>query len=353
MSFIRTILGATIVSFLSMNVASAQKRPDITLRLASFAGPFGDAVQKYAIDLFTLNTGIKVEVSYANPEDFLAQMISSRGRVSPYDVVCLDDDVTAEAVRAGVLQKLDPTIVTNLKYLYPGAVNKDGYGASMFFFSFGIAFNKDKLKQAGIPAPTSWNDLWDPRLAGHISVPDLVNIQGRDFVIEIARLNGGSESTPAKAIDKIGQIKAQSYYVASSTLQAQLESGDVWVAPWNNMRASAMADRRLPIGYVVPKEGSIGNTDTVDLAAGSKHPKEAQLLINYMLDPFAQLGMSKLLPTGPTNQLLAAVVAADPKLEKQAPATPEEHSKLYLPNWDALNAQMKSANDLWNRMKSR
>lgn len=353
MRYLRKILGTAIVLLFSVSAASAQQRPDVTLRLASFAGPFGEALQKYAIDIFTRNTGIKVEVTYANPADFLAQMIASRGRRAPYDVVCLDDDVTAEAIRAGVVQKLDPAIVTNLKNLYPQALNKDGYGPALFFFSFGIAYNKIKLKEAGIPEPTSWHDLWDPRLAGHVSIPDFVNIQGRDFVIQVAKLNGGDESTPEKGIEKIAQIKAHSYYVASSSLQAQLESGDVWVAPWNNMRAAAMADRRLPIGYVLPKEGAIGNTDTVNLVSGSQYPKEAQLLINYMLEPFAQLGMSRLLPTGPTNKLLTGVIAADHDLIRKAPATPEEHSKLYLPNWDVFNSQLKRANDLWNRAKQR
>ena len=55
----------------------------------------------------------------------------------------------AAAVDAGVVQKLDPAIVTNLKHLYPEAVNKDGYGATLFFFAFGIAYRKDKLQQAG------------------------------------------------------------------------------------------------------------------------------------------------------------------------------------------------------------
>jgi putative spermidine/putrescine transport system substrate-binding protein len=332
--------------------AHAQAGSQVTLRLASFAGPFGDAVQKYAIDLFTMQTGVKVVVSYANPEDFLSQMIASRGRQAPYDVVCFDDDVTAQAIGAGVLQKLDPKIVTNLKYMYPEAKNADGYGPAMFFYSFGIAYNKAKLAENHIPVPTSWNELWSAALANHVSIPDIANIQGRDFVIETARLNGGNEGSVGSAISKIGEIKAQSYYVASSTLQAQLASGDVWAAPWNNMRADAMEDRDLPIGYSVPKEGGIGNTDTVNLAAGSQHPKEAQMLINYMIAPFAQLGMSELLPTGPSNRLLAAVVDANPKLTQQAPATPEQRKSLYLPNWTIFNGHMQEANDLWDRMKS-
>ena len=305
MRFLHHIFAAVLVLAAGSTAATAQKA-DVTLRVASFAGPFGEALQKYSADLFTKHTGVKVEFQYANPADFLAKMIASRGREAPFDIVCLDDDVTAAAIDAGVVQKLDPAIVTNLKHLYPDAVDKNGYGATLFFFAFGIAYNKDKLKQAGIPVPTSWNDLWDPRLAGHISVPDIINIQGRDFVVQMARLNGGDEATPEKGIDKIAQIKAHSYYTASNTLQAQLESGDVWVAPWNNMRAAGMADRGLPIGFVMPKEGTIGNSDTVNLVAGSRYPKEAQMLINYMLDPFAQLGMAKLLPTRPTNTLLSS-----------------------------------------------
>lgn len=66
--------------------------------------------------------------------------------------------------------------------------------------------------------PPSWNDLWDQRYSGHISVPDIVNIQGRDLVIQISRLNGGSEATPEIGIQKIAQIKAHSYNTASNTL---------------------------------------------------------------------------------------------------------------------------------------
>lgn len=347
MAFLKTVMAGLAGVAISLSPAMAQQ--NITLKVASFAGPFGEALQKYAFDLFTMRTGIKVEVIYGNPADHLAKMIASRGREAPFDVVCMDDDVTAAAKDAGVLGKLDPSIVTNMKHLYAEGKDKDNMYATMFYYSVGIAYHKEKLKAAGIPEPKSWNDLWDPRLAGRVSVPDIINIQGRDFVIQMARLNGGDEATPEKGIDKIAQIKAHSYYTASSTLWAQLESGDVWMVPWNNMRTAAMADRRLPIGFVLPKEGGVGNTDTVALAAGSRHPKEAQMLINFILDPFAQMGMSKLLPTGPSNMLLEAVVRADEDLTRKAPATPEAHKALYLPNWAVFNKNLKKATDYWNR----
>jgi putative spermidine/putrescine transport system substrate-binding protein len=346
-SFLRfvALLGAMML-FVSPSLA---QRSNITLKVASFAGPFGDALQKYAFDIFTMRTGIKVEVQYANPADHLAKMIASRGREAPFDVVCLDDDVTSLGKQNKLFLPMDAGIVTNLKHLYPEGKDPENMMAVMFYFSFGIAYNTEKFKAAGIPAPTSWHDLWDPRLSGRISIPDIVNIQGRDFVVQVSKLLGGDETTPERAIDKIAEIKAHSYNTASSTLQAQLESGDVWVAPWNNMRTTAMTNRGLPIAFVTPKEGGVGNMDYVAVVAGTRYPKEAQLLVNYILDPFAQMGMSKLLPTGPSNSLLEAVVAADTELKRDAPATPEAHKALYLPDWDKFNPHLKRATDHWNR----
>lgn len=349
-TLLRQVAVAALALAFGTGVAVAQPSSNVTLRVASFAGPFGDALQKYAFDLYTRRTGVKIEVQYANPADFLAKMIASRGREAPFDIVCLDDDVTAAAIDAGVLAKIDPAIVTNLKHLYPEAVNKEGYGATLFFFSFVIAYNKDQFRKANIPEPKSWNDLWDKRLAGRVSVPDIINIQGRDFIVQMSRMNGGSEATPEIGIDKIAQIKAHSYYTASNTVQAQLESGDVWATAWNNMRAAAMAERGLPIGFVTPQEGSIGNTDTVNLVAGARNPRQAQELINYMLDPFAQLGMAKMLPTGPSTTLLAAVIAADAQWRRSAPVDPEAHRALYLPNWAVFNKNLKKATDHWNRV---
>ena len=72
-------------------------------------------------------------------------------------------------------------------------------------------------------------------------------------------------------------------------------------------------------------------------------------MINYMLDPFAQLGMAKMLPTGPSTTLLEAVIAADPDWARKAPVTREAHKALYLPDWSVFNKNLKRATDHWNR----
>ena len=102
----------------------------------------------------------------------------------------LDDIIQEQAIRAGVLDRLDPNVVTNLKDIYDIAKRKDGYGPAMIFYSIGIAYNTQKYAEAGIAAPVSWADLWDPRLAGKVIAPDLSVAMGRDFLIAAARYGG-------------------------------------------------------------------------------------------------------------------------------------------------------------------
>jgi hypothetical protein len=49
MNFAKTTMAALVGVVIGLSPAMAQQ--DITLKVASFAGPFGEALQKYAFDL--------------------------------------------------------------------------------------------------------------------------------------------------------------------------------------------------------------------------------------------------------------------------------------------------------------
>lgn len=325
------------------------QQSSLTLRVANYGGVFTAAQKKYAGDLFTARTGVKIEYIDANPPDHLAKLIASKGREAPFDVVYLDDIIQEQAIRAGVLDRLDPNVVTNLKDIYDIAKHKDGYGPAMIFYSIGIAYNTQKYAEAGIAAPVSWADLWDPRLAGKVIAPDLSVAMGRDFLIAAARLEGGDENSLDKGIDKIASLKAQSYPSSSATIEALMKAGDVWAAPWINGRAWGLSDQGLPIRFVLPKEGGFAGATTIDLVRNTKSPKEAQQYINLVLDPLPQLGQANEIPYGPTNRLLAPILAANPSLSQKFPSSPEDFQKLYVVNWEAYNKNFARINSLWNR----
>lgn len=329
--------------------AAGLAQSGVTLQVGCYGGAFTDVEQRFAADPFTRRTGIKINWINANPSDHLAKMIASKGRPDPYDVVYLDDDIEAEAINAGVLGKSGVRDLPNLKFLYNEAINKEGYGPAMNFYSVGIAYNVEKFKAAGIPAPTSWADLWNPRLAGHVAVPTLDNTMGHAFLVAAEHLAGGDESMPEKGIDKIAQIKAQSYPGSSPVLDPLLTSGDVWVAPWLNGRTWGLIDRGVPLRYVLPKEGGFFGMTTISVTADTQHRKEALAFVNDVLGPLSQLGMVSQIPYGPTNKLLAPILAAYPDVAKKFPANPEAIGKLKLINWNVFHQQYPRAVDLWNR----
>jgi putative spermidine/putrescine transport system substrate-binding protein len=329
-------------------VAQAQTS-NVTLKVATFGGHSGDVEASYVGSRYTRTTGVKVEWIHGNPSDHFAKMLAARGREAPFDVVLLDDAVQNAATRAGLVAKLTPEQVPNLKQLYPQALNKEGYGPWVILYSVGIVYNKDKLKAAGIPEPTSWEDLWDPKLAGHISVPDMSLPQGADFVIKIAQLNGATEANVIPALEKISKIKAHSYYTSSATLGQQLASGDVWVSVWTSGRSWALISQGYPIGYVIPKEGSVLGIDTVDMVASTSHVKEALNFINMQLDPLSQLGWAWEMSYGPSNKTLASVFQSYPAIARKMPSSDADLNKLHAPNWAVYNANLKKATDFWNR----
>jgi putative spermidine/putrescine transport system substrate-binding protein len=320
----------------------------VTLKVGSYGGIFTKLEREFVGDLFTERTGIKVEYIDASPETHLAKLIAARGREAPYDLVILDDDVQSQAITADVLAKLDPGVVTNLKYVYPGVLNKEGYGPAVILESIAIAYNTEEYKKHGIPAPTSWKDLWDPRLAGHVSVPSIDNIMGRVFLVEAAKLAGGGMSNLDPAIDKIASLKAESYYVSSTALTAKFDSGDVWVAPWINGRTWGMALRGRPIRYAMPKEGGYAAVGTLDVTAGSAHKKEAEAYVNFQLDPLPQLAIAEELTYGPSNSLLASVLKGYPDLAQKFPSNPDDLAHLNQVDWAKFWQQYPHLVQLWN-----
>src|SRR4029079_18230636 len=101
MKFLTHVMAAALAVAIGSIPAAAQQS-NITLRVASFAGPFGEGLQKYSGDLFTKRTGLTIDYIYGTPADHLAKMIASRGREAPFDLVAMDEDVNSLAVEEGV-----------------------------------------------------------------------------------------------------------------------------------------------------------------------------------------------------------------------------------------------------------
>jgi putative spermidine/putrescine transport system substrate-binding protein len=335
----------------SIAAAARARAEPVTLRISTNGGDFEQFENRYLGARFTAETGIQIVHVAANPPSMVQKLIASRGRPVPCDLAGLDDKTQPEAIAAGTLAKIDPSIVTNLAFLYDSAKQPDGYGPAYLFWSWGLLYNQKAFSENGIPAPTSWSDLWNPKLAGKVAIADISGPGGVDFVLKTAQISGGNESNLEPGLKKIAQLQVQSYYSSSNDIRTKMMSGDVWAAPWNNGRSWNLIDSGFPGRFVYPREGGFLHTSTIDVVKGTKYPREAQLYINCALDPLFQLALLYF-PYGPVNRSLDEVLKNYPDLAKKVPTG--NLAALSIPKWQTVFAGFADLVDEWNRIvKSR
>ena len=331
-------------------LAAASRRAraeNVTLRVATNGGDFAQFEDRYLNARFTSETGIQIAHIPNNPPNQVQKLIASRGRPVPFDIAGLDDKTQPQAIGAGVVEKIDPKLVTNLSMLYDAAKQPQGYGPAELFWSWGLMYNEKAFKEHDIPAPVSWLDLWNPKLAGKIAISQIAGPGGVDFVLKIAQLTGGNEKNLLPGLKKIAQLKVESYYSSSNDVRTKLMSGDVWVAPWNNGRSWNLIDSGFPGRFMYPKEGGFLHTSTIDVVKGTPYAHEANIYINYVLDPLFQLALLYF-PYGPVNRALDEVLKDYPDLAKKVPTG--NLSELSVPDWDTVFADYADLVDQWNRI---
>jgi spermidine/putrescine transport system substrate-binding protein len=237
------------------------------------------------LDDFKDASGIDVNMSlFATNDELFAKL---RAGNPGFDVVVPSNDFVERMVQADMLLPLDHAQIPNIKNVDPTFINV-GYDPGRKFslpytwLTLGIGYRKSKVQ--GVP--DSWKWLFDsPQYTGRIAVLS----EAGDMFRLCAKYLGHSVNalTPevvkqieAMLIKQKPNIKA----FHEDNGQDLLLSGEVdLVLEYNGDIAQIMAEDD-DIGFVLPKEGSQLNSDTLCIPKGAPHPKNAHAFINYLLD---------------------------------------------------------------------
>src|SRR5688572_5424414 len=98
-----------------------------TLRVNSWGGSDGLAIQKYIVDPFMKATGAKVIVEEGVTSASIAKVVAQKDDPQ-LDVVFLDDVGVFALHRQGLLDELDLSKIPNAKDVYPDFVLDGGFG---------------------------------------------------------------------------------------------------------------------------------------------------------------------------------------------------------------------------------
>lgn len=257
----------------------------------TYGGSLEEFMRKEIAPAFEKKTGIKVRLIGGHALGHYAKVVATKN--NPEADVYWSNDLTHVAGKNfGLYEKIDPTVVTNLKDIIPSLLDPDGIGVATHVFSICIEYNKEKFAEAGIPVPKSWFDLWDPRLKGKVALYTMDVAFSQDFIAVMSRLLGGNEKNIDAAVKKISELRTSGILTHFPSSAAEMDNllvqGRAWVAVNGSPRAALLQDKGAPIGLVFPKEGGVFFPNYLEAIKNAPHPKAAQLFINYMLSPEAQ-----------------------------------------------------------------
>ena len=241
---------------LPSEAALAGKFDGVTVKLATFGGKWRDIVDKYVAKPFEAEGG-KLEYVIGQPAQNMAKLVAARGQAAPFDVFETMDNFLPGLAQGGFVDPLDLQKIPNVRDVVSPAYVDSGK-VMVWITEEGIVYNVEKFKELGIPKPTRYSDLLNPKLKGRVSVPDIGAGGAIPAIVGMAYETGGNETSIDAALDLIAKIDAKSYWSSSSNLQTMLTNGDVWAAA-----AQAGSVQRLkgqaPLGMArIPVAGKVG-----------------------------------------------------------------------------------------------
>jgi putative spermidine/putrescine transport system substrate-binding protein len=318
----------------------AQARP---LVFATFTGSWEEAHKAVLVPAFrkaTNNAAIVLDPMLSM--DQIAKVSAARA-APPIDVMLHDPGPALIAIAQGLVETYPVSRSAYYKDLIPAAQEPNGPAA--FFQVVGLTYNPETVKTP----PTSWADLWKPEFKGRVGITNLASTLGTGFLVEIARMNGGSEANADPGFARLQKLKPNLSAVAANpgALASLYQQGQVDISPGNYNAIQILKAQGVPVEWVAPKEGAIAFKTTMHISKNSTNTELAFALIEAALSPQVQTALmqSPYLVT-PTN---AKVAIDGPVAKDLAPSTDAMKQRFVFQDWVKINEQRAAWIDRFNR----
>jgi len=331
----RTVASVFVAA--SLLVAGPAVAEDLVV--SSYGGQTDEIIQPLVYDPFIKATGANITTVPMNGETSFARLKAEAAAPS-IDIYHFSGGQQYEAKSLGLTQDLG-----DLGGAHVGAAFRDPDNQWVAFglSPIGILYNTEKMPTP----PTSWTDFARPDLAGHIAVPSLTNFIGPSFLVLLSRAFGGSVEDIDPGFDKLKTMAASGVQIFErpANLQLYFSGDDVWMVPYDASNAFRLKESGLPVGFVIPKEGTFANMFVKVLAKGAPHPDIAKKSIASFLAPESQIALARALHWSPTNLDVKLPddidVLSGEEMEKQVEILDQEKLRAHLPDWiDRFNREI-------------
>lgn len=264
---------------------------------------------------FKKASGIDVKMSlFATNDELFAKL---RAGNSGYDVIVPGSEFVERMVKANMLVPLDHDKIPNIKNVAPEFISDAPYDPGRKFslpytwLVIGIGYRKSKVKEV----PDSWKWLLDSdAYSGRIAVmSDASELFRNTFKYLGESANTTSPEAIKKAEALLTKQKKHIKVFHEDNGQDLLLSGEVDVVMEYNGDIAQIMSEDKDIGFVVPKEGALRQSDTLAIPKGSKRIENAHAFINFLLDAKTGAEIFKTIKYPSPNTAATALMGDDYK----------------------------------------
>ena len=330
---------------------------------------WADYIGETTLADFSAETGIEVVYDlYASAEEMQAKLLAGS---TGYDLVLHSGQGLPRSIKAGVLQKIDRSKLTNWGNLDPEILkvfslydpNFD-YNVPYMWGSVGVTYNIDMVKERIPDADMESLDLiLKPENAAlladcGISLLDSPNDIG--FMILSYIGIDPNKAGPAEWARMVEAVKPVRDYITTfdnSNYLTAIPNGELcavnnWSGDYGVAKArAAEAGIKMNLGYFVPKTGAPAWYDGWTMPADAANVENAQRFLDYMLRPEVIAACTNITGYGNVNRAADAFVdpaiLADPAVYPDAKAI----ARLYTPLPQTIE-QETDMNRAWTEFKT-
>lgn len=234
---------------------------------------------------FEKSSGVRVSTSYfaTNDELFAKLKAGNPG----YDVIVPSNEFVTRMRQADMLMPLDMAKIPNFKNIAPEFQDAQydpspRHSVPYTWLVIGIGYRRSRVN--GTPDSWKWlydSDLYKGRIALTAEAADLIRLGARYMG---RSLNGVDAATTRLVEEMLIRQRPNIKTFHEDNGQDLLLAGDVDLVMETNGDIAQIAMEDPDIAFVVPKEGSLLNADTLAIPKGAPRPDLAHDFINFLLD---------------------------------------------------------------------
>jgi putrescine transport system substrate-binding protein len=312
---------------------------------------WSDYIAPDTIANFEKETGIKVRYDVFDSNEILHAKLIAKN--TGYDIVVPSSNWAKLQIEGGLFQKLDKSKLPNWKNLDPGIVEKlsklDPGNEHLidWMWSYNtVGINVDKVKAAlgDTPMPdNAWDLVFNPTYTNKLKSCGITFLDTPSDVFQAALhylgkpVYTGTPEDYQAAFDMLMKVRPDIKKFNSGGQIDDLASGNIcvaygWAGDFNLAHKRSIENKaEQNIQALVPKTGGIMFMDTMAIPADAKHPNNAHLWMNYIMQPKVTAAITNTVTYANPNKAATEFVDPEIKNNKSIFLSDEDIAKLVPP----------------------